>query len=541
MKRIITILILIVTLSQLNCTISQDYQIQNAPVTTNQSMICQSIDSPAITWISRTQQQPQLIENGSIAIGDHVILNASFPESYNITNCSIRIWNGFTFTTTRPLVPAHNPGGAFTGIINRDDFDWVIIKGIEKGLLVNISCNFTNSDSDFMAWDGSIDPDEYTYANNIAELASSNKPETDSFIWTSDNDTMVLGCLNYVNSSGTWTPIVQVGADTCIKSLGSSVSLDTYFCGPSNGTYNVEAFGSSNTSENVAIDFSDVEICNFFAPRLSNISVLHLEEDENAFNISWSCQDSNADDINLFSLYLSNNDGYSFMLIALNRSQCWYIWNSTGWFNGYYIIKIRAYSIDISAKSPSNLIDISAGYWPGDYSEVLVDIGLAGDVHIGDPISDVHIVSLDDFSYVEGTNGNYLDWQIYLSSGYFYPSVFYYTLYRNDTIILYEKQHLFSRDGYVVSVNIDNLTKGVYKFEITFRNPGTSGGTVRDVVYITVLEAPISTTTSITHTTESQVQPISLVKLILFGISGSSLVVIVVVVVLFIRKRNSSG
>lgn len=46
-----------------------------------------------LTWTSRTQQVPQLIENLSIAVGDHVILNATFPQTQNVTDCKLKIWN----------------------------------------------------------------------------------------------------------------------------------------------------------------------------------------------------------------------------------------------------------------------------------------------------------------------------------------------------------------------------------------------------------------------------------------------------------------
>jgi len=183
-----------------------------------------------LTWTSRTQSEPQLLENGSTAVGDHVILNATFPDSFNITHCEMRVWSGFTYTTTRPLVVPTEPGGVYSGIIDPAQFDWVVIKGIEKNLTVNISCNFTNTDSDFMAWDGALDQSEYTYSNNILNMASGNIPETDSLIWTSDNDTMVLGCLNYdCTEIGNWTLNFQVGIDAIQSVNASSIEMDTYF------------------------------------------------------------------------------------------------------------------------------------------------------------------------------------------------------------------------------------------------------------------------------------------------------------------------
>ncbi len=46
-----------------------------------------------LTWTSRTQQVPQLLENESIAVGDHVVLNATFLQTQNVTECRLNIWN----------------------------------------------------------------------------------------------------------------------------------------------------------------------------------------------------------------------------------------------------------------------------------------------------------------------------------------------------------------------------------------------------------------------------------------------------------------
>ncbi|MHA1577825.1 MAG: hypothetical protein ACTSU3_10730, partial [Candidatus Thorarchaeota archaeon] len=163
-----------------SCTFSPTSSVINRDTSLLYSDVISGLDKPNVTWTSRTQLEPQLLGNGSSAIGDHVVLNATFPDNYNVTLCEIRIWNGFTYTTTRPLVIPTDPWSVFDGIINHTQFDWVVIKGIEKGLRVNITCNFTNDDSDFMAWDGTRDPSEYTYVDNIVEMASGDNPEHDS-------------------------------------------------------------------------------------------------------------------------------------------------------------------------------------------------------------------------------------------------------------------------------------------------------------------------------------------------------------------------
>ena len=46
-----------------------------------------------LTWTSRTQQVPQHIENWSVAVGDHVVLNVTFSQNQNVTECKLNIWN----------------------------------------------------------------------------------------------------------------------------------------------------------------------------------------------------------------------------------------------------------------------------------------------------------------------------------------------------------------------------------------------------------------------------------------------------------------
>ena len=46
-----------------------------------------------LTWTSRTQHTPHLVENYSVVAGDHVIINGTFSELLNVTECVLTIWN----------------------------------------------------------------------------------------------------------------------------------------------------------------------------------------------------------------------------------------------------------------------------------------------------------------------------------------------------------------------------------------------------------------------------------------------------------------
>jgi len=449
-----------------------------------QESVTPSTDSPSLTWTSRTQNESLPLSNSSSAVGDHVVVNATFPEELNVTRCEMRIWNGFTYTTTRPLVTPTDPGGVFDGIIDPTQFDWVTITGIDKGMQVNVTGNFTNDDSDFMAWEGTLDQSEYTYANNILDMASGDWPENDVIIWESDNNTLVIGCLNYDGMIGNWTLLLQVGADVSIRCNGSTISMDTYYLTARNKTYNIRAMGNSSTNDTWTIDRQNVEFCNFFAPELEVYYPLPLLIDDKTFNISWSCSDRNTDDVNYYSVWLSNTDGLSYMLLAQNLTRTWCFWNSTWWLEDDYIIRVRAYSLDFTIQGMTDVSNPPTGYWPGDYSDAL-SYQHAGWPGIYDPGIDVGIESAPDIFYNEGEIGNNIEWIPYFLNWGLVPGGFHYYVYRNNTLIIDDWYNFYQ--GYTsVSINVDCLSEGFYNYTLYFWNPGSSGGIVRDVVFVTV-------------------------------------------------------
>ena len=77
--------------SPITSNISHGYQY---PIET-QGSHSPSTNPPSLTWTSRTQNESLPLLNGSSAAGDHVVLNATFPDEMNVTRCEMRISNGF--------------------------------------------------------------------------------------------------------------------------------------------------------------------------------------------------------------------------------------------------------------------------------------------------------------------------------------------------------------------------------------------------------------------------------------------------------------
>ncbi|MCK4567182.1 MAG: hypothetical protein KAU48_07725 [Candidatus Thorarchaeota archaeon] len=490
-------------------------------------VIIPGLDAPNITWTSRTQLGPQLLENGSAAVGDHVVLNATFHQELNVTRCEMRVWSGFTYTTTRPLVVPTDPGGVFDGIIDPAQFDWVVIKGIEKDLPVSISCNFTNNDCDFMAWDGTLDQSEFAHANNLLDMASADKPEHDSFIWSSDNDTLFLGCLNYEGTEiGNWTLNFQVGIDAIVSVNASSIEMNTYYITGRNQTCTVSATGYTDLNESIMLIREQVRICNFFAPNVTIYPIETLPSDSRTYNITWSSTDRNADEVNYYSVWLSSNEGTSFMLIASNLTRTWQLWNSSGWLEDDYIFRVRAYSIDLTVSGMADLSDPPAGYWPGDYGDGLsFSISTCGPSR---PLTDVGVNQPSDIMYEQGATGNCIVWRfINYSYSYYYPAVLTYEIYRNSELLTRSRIY-FQYEGPALSVNIDGLQDGVHNYTLYYENPGASGGYVQDVVFVIVNKPLFNTTTN--TTSANPFVPILLQTFLVISIPGAALIALIVLV-----------
>ena len=70
------------------------------------------------------------------------------------------------------------------GFIEADQFAWAFSEEIETGEIVDITGEFTNSDTDFMIWWTATDNSTWTFSNNLIEddMISGDSPEVARFI-----------------------------------------------------------------------------------------------------------------------------------------------------------------------------------------------------------------------------------------------------------------------------------------------------------------------------------------------------------------------
>ena len=488
-------------------------------------------DVPSITWTSRTESEPQPLENNSIAAGDHVVVNATFPEDYNITNCTLRIWNGFNYTATDSLVTVQDPTSAYTDIINPDEFSWMIVKGIEKGLKINLTCTFTNNDSDFMVWPGSIPLSSFMFVNNIANMCTSSNPEQDSFYWDYDNDTMFIGCWNYENAStGTWTAHLNVGSDITVFSDEHAVVVDTYYISGRNQSYNILAKGLSDANETSIIYRENVSVCNFFTPEVHVNAPVERPSGSGTYNISWSCSDQNADDVNYFSVWVSNDVGYTFIMIAENLTSYSMIWDTTGWLEQDYAIRVRAYSVDFTNLELCSTEDPPTSYWPGDYGDgIFYPFTPTGII----PPYTLSVSSPGDISYQLGTTGHNVTLSLTFSNSI--PTSLDYDIYDNDSVWYLGELHPLDYVN-TLQLNVDGLSLGLHEISIVFH--ADSGDITRTFV-VTIFEASTSTTTTTTSTTTTiTTTGDNLVIPLVIGASIVSASLVIVIAYALYQKRT---
>jgi hypothetical protein len=423
--------------------------------------------------------------NESEIVGDHVVVNATFADGLNVIRTELTFLDGFRFSTTRPLVIPE--GIPFDPPWDPDFFDWIQINGLRRGMRINLTMHFTNGDSDLFGFPGEIPTEPFYLHDNALDMAGYDKPETDSIIWNSDSETMALACFNYEGTPGNWTLDLVAGFFTRYSTDGRTAVFDTYNLGR-NSTVESSVIGHTSTNDTVVYNWTNVTFGNYFLPQITVNYPDHIGT--YLFNITWSSCDLNADDLNLFEVWVSSNGGASYQLLGRNLTQTWFVWNATGFLSrDDYRYRVRAYSVDIVAY-PGPFISIPFDYIPGDfadgYSPYFTPTGLP-QVYF----TDIYVNPAPDVTCQFGTSWNNITWTLDFNEGYEDPEMFIYVILLNDTF--YEENEW--KGGNEIVVFIDDLPVGNHRMSINYWNPGSSGGTVMDTVLVHVYTVEIPSPT----------------------------------------------
>ena len=311
------------------------------------------------------------------------------------------------------------------------------------------------------------------------------------------------------------TSITIVGGNLNVSALSSTVSLDTYYLA-TNGSYSIEVSTTDSLDQNVSVIYEDVFLGNFFVPV---VTVFEPDEvAEGVYNVTWTCTDQNADDIHFYDVWISSDGGVTYYRLARNLTMEWYAWNSTGFLQGEYIFRIRAFSIDLGLYA-GPFIDLPGDYVPGDYGD-----GFYGPFPYTNGIPYVHNIGVShpsDFTFESGATEQEIRWLLTFWGGY--GIVGYdlnYTIYRDEAIWITDTLTIASEQNQYISVSVDSLSTGTYNITLRFTNPGPEGGLVEDSVIV--------------HVTAATQDVEQLIFFILVGVSVG--VVVLVALAVFLRR-----
>jgi hypothetical protein len=225
--------------------------------------------------------------------------------------------------------------------------------------------------------------DEARFANQTMNMISSNSSTFIGFTWTSrwesypqtvTNDSELIGdhvVLNatFLSHEGFIEPFEMTmnitGINTTITSSENSVVYDTYPA-RSNFSTSIIIRIDNGVNETILKVWNSLFICNFFKPIITVNAPVEMSS--HYFNITWFSTDRNEDDTAYYSVWISSDGGETYCFLRQNMTQTFYLWNSTGWLETSYDIRVRAYSVDLSFFG-GPFVNIPHDYWPGDYAD----------------------------------------------------------------------------------------------------------------------------------------------------------------------------
>lgn len=322
---------------------------QELPVNiTLKAMWYESVPTPTVsnTYYSNSDPTVRTFTSGDTLTGDHVIVNVTFSQEflpnmpeYTVSSTEVNFLTGILYENSGPLVIPSASYDPFSGMIDPNEFAWEYITGIKSGDTVDILCDFTNGDSDIMAWwysiDGVMQDDStWSYGNNLlaGQMSTSNKPESGQFVadFSGSEATLAVGIFDYDLASGSYDLTVDTRAGVKASSDTNSVVYDTYDFGM-NVTRTVVGTAYNDLGQAFESSWTDVEINNFFSPDVEVTSPNGGEVWSGSNIILWDAQSENQDADFLHEVYVSNDGGASYMLFATGLTLTTYDWDVSSW------------------------------------------------------------------------------------------------------------------------------------------------------------------------------------------------------------------
>lgn len=354
---------------------TNDLKYDALPYNFTLSVMCWTeIPAPTLTLSYRSNNNPAYtaITAGGTASGDHVRINATWTDAvlqgmpdYKVTSIEMRLLKGVLFTRTVDLVIPESGYDPTTGYpssatpLELDQFVWVLVPGITVGANVRISIDFTVADCDIYGYWADTDNSTWTWQTDILELemVSGAVPEHTSFVSERDG-TLALGLFDYSGEAGEAYVTVDTRAGIEPSSVyGNTFEIDTYLLGNIGG-FSVLVSSDSGTNLVFSREIAGLTFENFFSPQIASVTVTGTGAVK---TITWTAaSDLNVGDEHFYEIYLSSDNGVTYQLMAVHQSATSYAWDSTGFLQTNYTVKILAFDNDPAYNNASY-----GHYWPG--------------------------------------------------------------------------------------------------------------------------------------------------------------------------------
>ena len=286
-------------------------------------------------WWSRWNSTPNAVTSNDILIGDHIEVECKWSDGlpeYNITRTELEFISGYNAHTDTIVMPDLE-NWPFTPDFT-DTYALEIIKGIKAGDCVNITCTFDAPDTDpaviVYEW---IDGDFGEQLAIFDDGTTGDLTETGLFQALSDMDIAICiysfhyAYTDYGAQQGDYLLILDFHYSPIIVELEDGISFDTYDS-LVNTTNLIKVVGYTNTNLTFQTSFDNVTFANLFYPHVDLLTPNGGEDWSTGVHyILWSAYDNNSDDALLTDIYLSRDNGTTWMLFAGGLDTYSYEWD----------------------------------------------------------------------------------------------------------------------------------------------------------------------------------------------------------------------
>ncbi len=411
-------------------------------------MIYENIATPVPDprYYSNWNMTPTPFTDNDVIDGDHIVVNvtfspvgaSNFPES-EINTVKLELLSGILYQNSGTIVEPDAAYDPFSGYIDLTQLSWEFVDGIMKDDIVQITVDFTNGDSDIMVWWADTDNTTWSYSNNLvgSKMATAAKPEATSF--TADRDgRLAIGIFNYDRTIGAqYTLTVDTRTGVEVNSAGRSAWYDTSNLG-SSSTRDIIATAYTLSGSEYSGSWSNITFNNFFAPEVLVTSPNGGEVWTTSHSITWTTTSQNSDSQPLHDVYVSNDGGVSFMLVASGISDSNLVWNTSDWqYMDTYLVRVVAVDRGMTDEDRSDAVFTAGGASPPSQPPV--------------------IWGIDSYEYVYLSMGHNLTW----IAGSLYPSVL--EMWVDDVRTTHQ---VWSDLSNKTTISIDGLFLGIHNYTL---------------------------------------------------------------------------